>query len=87
MTDFTRQLQDYRLTTVDVTYHLPDHPELLQNFLWQCLDLPPVFPAVDRFLRHWRDRIEGRLHSVRIAYSLPLVDGRWRHVEEVRRLH
>jgi uncharacterized protein Usg len=87
MRDFERQLHDFRLTTIDVTYHLPDHPELLQSFLWQCLDLPPRFPTVERFLDHWRRVVEGRLHSVRIAYSLPLIDGRWRHVEEVRTLH
>jgi len=87
MRDFELQLRDFRLTTVDVTYHLPDHPELLQSFLWQCLDLPPRFPAVERFLDHWRRAVEGRLHSVRIAYALPLFDGRWRHVEELRTLH
>ena len=87
MTQFRQQLRDYRLTTVDVTYHMPDHPSLLQTFLWQCLDLPPHFPTVERFLRFWRARLEGRLHSVRIAYAAPLADGRWRHVEELRTLH
>lgn len=87
MREFERQLHDFRLTTVDVTYHMPDHPDLLQTFLWQCLDLPPRFPAVERFLAHWRAVIEARLHSVRITDSLPLIDGGWRHVEEVRTLH
>ena len=87
MKDFERQIHDYRLTTVDVTYRLPDHPELLQTFLWQCLDLPPAFPEVERFLAHWRERIAGPLHSVRVACAGPLVDGRWQHHEERLTLH
>ena len=87
MSDFARQLNDYRLTTVDVTYRMPDHPGLLQCFLWQCFDLPPSFPAVERFLAFWRASIEGRLHCVRIAYAAPLGDGRWTRVEELRTLH
>ncbi|MCH7796224.1 MAG: Usg family protein, partial [Proteobacteria bacterium] len=29
------QLRDYRLTTAEILYHLPDHPHLLQSYLWQ----------------------------------------------------
>ena len=87
MQNFRRQMQDYRLTTLDITYHLPDHPGLLQTFLWQCLDQPPRFPAVEKFLEHWRRTVEARLHSIRIAYAAPLADGRWRHIEELRGLH
>ena len=35
------QLRDYRLTTAEIIYHLPDHPALLQSFVWQNLDLAP----------------------------------------------
>lgn len=87
MSDFERQLRDYRLTTVDLTYRMPDHPDLLQSFLWQCLDVPPSFPAVERFLAFWRHSIEARLHCVRIVYAAPLTDGRWSRVEELRTLH
>ena len=44
------QLQDYRLTTAQVIYRLPDHPSVLQEFTWQCYDIAPRFPEVHRFL-------------------------------------
>ncbi len=28
-----RQLQNYRLTTAEITYRLPDHPALLQTYI------------------------------------------------------
>ena len=46
----------YRLTTAEILYHLPDHPHVLQSFVWQQMDLAPDFPALHRFLTHWRTR-------------------------------
>ena len=39
------QLQDYRLTTAEILYHLPDHPGMLQTYIWQDLDIAPRFPC------------------------------------------
>jgi uncharacterized protein Usg len=63
-TDLTRQLRGERLTTAEVIYYMPDHPALLQSFLWQTLDLPPEFPRVHEFLMYWRREIEAVIHSV-----------------------
>jgi len=63
-TDFSRQLRGERLTTAEVLYYMPDHPALLQRFLWQTLDLPPEFPRVHKFLIYWRREIEAVIHSV-----------------------
>lgn len=62
-----RQLEGYRLTTAEILYHLPDHPAVLQSYVWQALDIAPSFPVLHRFLDFWRREIEGRLHSVRVA--------------------
>jgi uncharacterized protein Usg len=62
-----RQLQGYRLTTAKILYHLPDHPSLLQTFVWQNLDIAPRFPELSRFLAFWERELEGRLHSVSVA--------------------
>jgi uncharacterized protein Usg len=62
--DFSRQLRGQRLTTTEVIYYMPDHPALLQRFLWQTLDLPPEFPRVYRFLEFWRREIDAVIHSV-----------------------
>jgi len=57
----------YHLTTAEILYHMPDHPELLQTFIWQEFDLVPEFPVLNRFLHFWTRNIDGRLHSVRVA--------------------
>lgn len=67
MTDFERQLRGARLTTAEVIYFLPDHPALLQRFLWQTTDVAPEFPRVHQFLQFWRREIEAVIHSVTIS--------------------
>jgi uncharacterized protein Usg len=79
--------RDYRLTTAEILYHLPDHPGVLQTFIWQDFDLAPQFPELRRFLAFWRRELEGPLHSVRVATSGPLARGRWRHADHLLTLH
>ena len=68
MSDFEQMLlHDYRLTTAEILYHMPDHPALLQAFIWQQLDIAPKFPVLNKFLSFWEKEIEGKLHSVKIA--------------------
>lgn len=67
MRHFELSLRGYRLTTAEILYHMPDHPAVLQSFIWQDLDLAPKFPTLNKFLRFWEACIEGRLHSVRVA--------------------
>jgi len=43
--DFVRQLEGYGLTTAHILYRMPDHPSLLQSYIWQEYDLAPRFPA------------------------------------------
>ena len=69
MEDLSLMSEDYRLTTAEITYHLPDYPELLQNYIWQGFDLAPQLPALRRFLDFWQGNLDGRLHSVRVASS------------------
>lgn len=61
------QLAGWRLTTAEVLYYLPDHPKLLQSFVWQTLDLAPRYPRIHKFLDFWRREIEAVIHSVAIA--------------------
>ena len=62
-----RQLNGYRLATAEILYHLPDHPGLLQSYVWQDYDLAPQYPVLSRFLDFWTRELEGPLHSVRVA--------------------
>jgi uncharacterized protein Usg len=60
-------LRGYRLTTAEILYHRPDHPALLQSYLWQEYDLMPRFPVLNKFLKFWEENLDGKLHSVRVA--------------------
>jgi uncharacterized protein Usg len=80
MRDIERKLIGYRLTTAEILYHLPDHPSVLQSFIWQDLDLMPGFPVLNRFLQFWQSSIDGRLHSVRVAARGIITDAEMRMV-------
>jgi uncharacterized protein Usg len=64
------QLEGYRLTTAEILYHLPDHPHLVQSFIWQELDIAPQFPVLRRFLHFWERNLDGKLHSVKVAQAM-----------------
>ena len=78
-------LRPWRLTTAEILYHLPDHPGVLQSFVWQQMDQDPDYPALHRFLAFWRREIEATLHSVRVA-AAALEGPRWRHADHLLRL-
>ncbi len=82
-----QQLRNYRLTTAEILYHLPDHPGLLQTYIWQDLDLAPRFPQLQRFLGFWSREIEGKLHSIRVAGCDLIQPGRLAHANHVMTLH
>ncbi|MBV9332268.1 MAG: usg protein [Alphaproteobacteria bacterium] len=67
MSNLEQRLRGYRLTTAEILYHMPDHPDLLQTFIWQELDMAPRFPVLNKFLHFWEEQIDGKLHSVRVA--------------------
>ena len=65
--DFRRRLENTRLATAEILYRLPDHPSVLQSYVWQDLDQIPSFPVLKRFLRYWERELEGKLYRVRVA--------------------
>ena len=81
------QMRNYRLTTAEILYHLPDHPGLLQTYVWQDLDLAPLFPQLHRFLDFWAREIEGKLHSIRVAGCALITPARFGHADHVITLH
>jgi uncharacterized protein Usg len=67
--DFRRQIEGYGLTTANIIYRLPDHPSLVQSYIWQEYDVHPHFPELRKFLDFWMRQIEGALHSVTVAHA------------------
>lgn len=72
-------MRDYRLTTAEILYHMPDHDDLLQTYLWQDLDHIPDLPRLTAFLDFWQAKLDGRLHSVRVAYMGLIQPADWRY--------
>jgi uncharacterized protein Usg len=68
-TEFRLQMQGYGLTTANILYRLPDHPKILQSYVWQDYDLYPDYPALRKFLDFWSRSLEGRLHAVTVTHS------------------
>jgi uncharacterized protein Usg len=85
--EFRQQLEGYGLTTAKILYRRPDHPWLLQTYVWQGYDLHPGFPVLHRFLAFWQSKLEGPLHSVTVVHSRMLKPVELRAVGREFRLH
>jgi uncharacterized protein Usg len=84
---FERQIRGYGLLTAEIHYYMPDHPSLLQQFVWQTHDIAPAFPELARFLDHWRREVEATLHSIRVAHRDLVGPTEWRAVNGIVTLH
>ncbi len=85
--ELRRQLQGYGLTTANILYRLPDHPSILQTFIWQDYDLQPDFPELTKFLEFWSHQLEGALHSVVVAHSRLVAPTRIKTIDGQFNLH
>lgn len=85
--DFRRQLSGYGLTTAQILYRRPDHPWLLQTYVWQNYDLFPKFPELMRFLNFWMEKLDGPLHSVQVAHSKLIKPAELKAINGEFRLH
>lgn len=67
--EFRKQLEGYGLTTAEIVYRMPDHPSLLQSYIWQDYDLFPDFPVLRKFLDFWARTLDGPLFRVTVGHS------------------
>ena len=86
MRDVELLIRDYRLTTAEILYHLPDHPSLLQTYVWQNYDIAPRFPRLTRFIEFWESSLDGRLHSVKVASTKVIKPSQYRYVDHLMRM-
>lgn len=75
------------LTVANFYYHMPDHPHVLNVFIWQDYDLAPDHPQLFRFIEFWQREIEGQLHSVEFSHRKLMSSGEWRNVVGEFRIH
>jgi len=85
--DFRKQVMGYGLTTAQILYRMPDHPALLQTYVWQNYDMFPKFPALQDFLAFWQEKLDGPLFSVTVAHSRLIKPAELRAVDGVFRLN
>ena len=61
-----------QLTLIQVYYYMPDYPSVLNEFVWQTIDLYPRFPRMQRFLSYWSENIDARINEIYLNYTDPV---------------
>jgi uncharacterized protein Usg len=84
---FRTQLAGFSLTTAEILYRLPDHPSLLQSYIWQDYDEHPRFPRLRTFLDFWAHNLDGKLFRVRVAHKKLISPAELRLVGDEFRVH
>lgn len=80
-------LRDYRLTTAEILYHFPDHPVLLQSYVWQEFDLAPKFPSLKKFVEFWNRELDGKIHSVKVMHAEIIMPNEFKFVHGFATIH
>ncbi|MDO9383642.1 MAG: usg protein [Hyphomicrobiaceae bacterium] len=84
---FKDMMSGYSLTTAEILYRMPDHPALLQSFIWQDYDQHPRFPKLQGFLEFWTRELEGKLFKVLVANTKLIRPAELRLVGAELKLH
>jgi uncharacterized protein Usg len=85
--DLALQLEGFSLTTAEILYRLPDHPSLIQSYVWQDYDQSPLFPRLKEFLDFWSHNLEGRLYRIRVAHKSLIQPREFRFISRDLLLH
>jgi uncharacterized protein Usg len=46
---------------------MPDYRDLIQEFMWQTMDIKPKYPRVNKFLNYWKENIEAVIADVEMT--------------------
>jgi uncharacterized protein Usg len=84
---FRAQLAGFSLTTAEILYRLPDHPSLLQSYIWQEYDCAPRFPKLKSFLDFWSAKLDGKLFRVTVAHSKLIRPAELRLIRDEFKVH
>jgi uncharacterized protein Usg len=85
--EFRKQLEGYSLTTAEILYRMPDHPALLQSYIWQDYDICPEFPQLKKFLDFWIAKLDGPLFKVIVGHRALIKPAELRALSAEYRLH
>ena len=68
-TNFTKIDMQLELIFAKIYYRLPDNPSILQEFIWQDFDRPPLYPRFKKLINYWNEHIEGPIASIDFCSS------------------
>lgn len=71
-----------RPVLLQVVYHMPAYPTLLQEFTWGYEDHVPELIRTHKFLNHWKRNINAVISDVSISIS----NGRYRSWHQINDL-
>ena len=54
---------------LNLVYYMPDHKNLVQEFIWQTKDIVPDLPRIHKFLKFWKNNIDAPIQEVKESYS------------------
>ena len=57
------------LVTLNIFYWMPNYENILQQFIWQTMDVKPKYPRVHRFLDYWHNNIDAVVNEIEICDS------------------
>ena len=57
------------LVTLNVYYWMPDYENILQQLVWQTMDVKPKYPKVQKFLNYWHNNIDAIVNEIQICDS------------------
>ena len=57
------------LITLNIFYWMPEYENILQQLIWQTMDVKPKYPRVLKFLDHWHNNVDAKLSEIIIYDS------------------
>jgi len=57
------------LVTLNVYYWMPDYENILQQMVWQTMDVKPKYPRINKFLDYWHNNIDAIVSKIEICES------------------
>ena len=62
-------IRNKTLVTLNVYYWMTDYDNILQQFVWQTMDVKPKYPRINKFLDYWHNNIEAIVSEIQICES------------------
>ena len=81
--DFEKLARGHSLVTVSIIYYVPDYSSIVNEFLWQTLDIKPKYPRVEQFLDFWQREIEAVIKEIRVFDATSLDPSKFRSIADV----